>query len=300
VENSEISANPSADPGSLLRQAREALNISQREMADRLNWMPDYVGALEENRFEVLRGAAFVRGYLRAYAKQVNVDEAELLVAYESVPAVVEYIDDDQRQIESGIPQMQKKGWALPAGIGIALGLLLLLWLVQGGDEVEVEAEAEIATSAEPVTAVTQVAIKSTEATPQNNDIVASDLTPAVTELSAAPVVEIETGEIETVASTTVERSPVEPVTDSAAVRTGVALDFSFSGECWLEVRNGRDELIYADLRQAGDVFSLDGEPPFSVLVGDSRFVSLSYQGESVAIRPPPGRVIARFVVGET
>ena len=53
-------------------------------MADRLNWLPSYVKAVEENHFDELRGDAFVRGYLRAYARQVDLPEDDIVAAYDA------------------------------------------------------------------------------------------------------------------------------------------------------------------------------------------------------------------------
>jgi cytoskeleton protein RodZ len=76
-------------------------------------------------------------------------------------------------------------------------------------------------------------------------------------------------------------------------------LEFSFSGDCWLEVRDGDGQLIYADLRRAGDRLALDGNPPFQVLAGNAAAVALSFRGEPVPVRTRPGRETARFTVGE-
>ncbi len=76
-------------------------------------------------------------------------------------------------------------------------------------------------------------------------------------------------------------------------------LHFRFSGDCWVEVRNAADELIYADLRREGDVLNLSGLAPFNVLLGDARVVELAYLGEAVGIKRRPGRLTARFSVGQ-
>jgi cytoskeleton protein RodZ len=64
-------------------------------------------------------------------------------------------------------------------------------------------------------------------------------------------------------------------------------------------VRDGGGTLIYADLRQAGDTVSLDGDAPFNVLAGNAAAVKLRYRGEPFPVRARPGRDLARFTVGE-
>nr|WP_241262916.1 helix-turn-helix domain-containing protein [Parahaliea mediterranea] len=68
----------------MLRDAREARGLSPLEAADRLNWMPSYVGIIERDDYAALRCPAFARGYLKAYAKLVGLDEAPLLAAFDA------------------------------------------------------------------------------------------------------------------------------------------------------------------------------------------------------------------------
>ena len=84
MENSEALDAPLETPGERLRQAREQAGISPREMADRLNWLPAHVGIIENNEFDSLRGPAFVRGYLRAYARALGLDEDEMVALYDA------------------------------------------------------------------------------------------------------------------------------------------------------------------------------------------------------------------------
>ena len=73
-------------PGTLLRTAREAQELSEREAADRLNLMPDYVAILERDDYDALRAPAFARGYVKAYGKLLGLNEEELLAAIRAQP----------------------------------------------------------------------------------------------------------------------------------------------------------------------------------------------------------------------
>ena len=293
MENSELKEPTEAiTPGQLLAAAREARGISQIEMADRLHWLPSYVGALEENRFEVLRAAAFARGYLRAYGKLVGVDEGELMAAYDALPSVGQSRRAPPRRITTNIPQMQKKGLAIPVGIAAAAILVLLLWLLQGDDEAIDETstpDADLsAESADPVGADSPTA---EAATVVENSV---ETATAVVALESSDT----TGSIEADAAPDVQLASADTA-DTEAAEAGENLSFQFSGDCWLEVRNASAELIYANLQQAGNTLNISGEAPFDVLVGDARMVSLTFRGEEVSIRRRPGRVMARFSVGE-
>ena len=63
----EVQLDAFITPGTLLKTAREAQQLSEREVADRLNWMPGYTAIIERDDFQALRRPAFARGYVKAY-----------------------------------------------------------------------------------------------------------------------------------------------------------------------------------------------------------------------------------------
>jgi len=387
----EISEARGTGPGEILRDARREQGISSREMASRLNWMPSHLDAVEENRFEVLRGRTFVRGYLRTYARVLGVPESEVLVALEAMSIETDAPAENDRR-DGREPPWKDPTVGIATGVALAILLALAFWLWQDdGDDTGFAAPAHTSVGRPPApsrtasegASVSAAANRAGEsvampessaplaprtaaegasvsaavnsagesvAMPEDSAPLASrtagagasvaaadgagefaavpeDSVPAAPRtaredagafvaaadgaggFAAVPAspAPVEAG-IEPVAPAADETgspadesvpgalSPLEPPAEGA-VRTGV-LEFSFSGDCWLEVRDAA-ELIYFDLHGEGDELRLEGAAPFSILVGDARRVELRYLGEPVEIRPSPGRVMARFEVGE-
>ncbi len=324
MENSEptFAEQPAAGktPGEMLRTAREAQGISAREMADRLNWMPTYVEAIEANQFDVLRGRAFVLGYLRNYGKLVSVPEAELLAALDAMN-----ITDDEPSALVGAP-MPRSGIQQPV-LGIAIGvvaallLVIVFWLLQDEEPEQTAASAPVEITSP---AVDEDAAETESVAPALDEpvldepvslaetaaqVAAPDYEQAQTELTKTPVqqpqqvqqaalAEEELAEQSAPAQALSER-PSSAGTAALVEVTDAVLQFAFSGDCWVEVRDASDRLIYADLRREGDQLALDGEAPFNILVGDARMVELRYLDEPFEITTRPGRVIARFSVGD-
>ncbi|MBB3045954.1 cytoskeletal protein RodZ [Litorivivens lipolytica] len=73
------------EPGCSLREAREAAGLSQQDVADSLNLLVSNVQAIESNTFKQLNADIFVRGYIRSYARFLNLDAEPLLEAAERV-----------------------------------------------------------------------------------------------------------------------------------------------------------------------------------------------------------------------
>ncbi|MDH4869525.1 helix-turn-helix domain-containing protein [Pseudomonas sp. BN515] len=72
-----------ANPGETLRQARESKDLSLGEVARHLNLTEQALRQLEAGDFEQLPGHTFARGYVRAYAKLLGMDQAVLVAEFD-------------------------------------------------------------------------------------------------------------------------------------------------------------------------------------------------------------------------
>ncbi len=79
----EVAAAARTNPGETLRQARESRNWSLQEVAARLNLTTTSLTNLESGAFERLPGHTFSRGYIRAYAKLLGMDQTPLVQAFD-------------------------------------------------------------------------------------------------------------------------------------------------------------------------------------------------------------------------
>ena len=70
---------PSA--GSALREARELLGMSVNDVANRIKFAPRQIESLEADDYVRLPEAAFVRGFVRSYARLLELDPAALLAS---------------------------------------------------------------------------------------------------------------------------------------------------------------------------------------------------------------------------
>lgn len=65
--------------GQILKEARESKIVSLSEMAAYSRIRKEYLEALEKNRFELLPTATFVKGYIKTYARILDLDSGPLL-----------------------------------------------------------------------------------------------------------------------------------------------------------------------------------------------------------------------------
>lgn len=87
-QNSEEQARAGGGESSLgtqLREAREARNISLRELSDQTRIARRYLEAIEQDDHKELPGGIFNRSFIKAYARAVGFNEAEAVAAYTKV-----------------------------------------------------------------------------------------------------------------------------------------------------------------------------------------------------------------------
>jgi cytoskeletal protein RodZ len=122
-------------PGSLLKKARLAQGMSEREAADRLNLMPNYVAILERDDYQALRSPPFARGYVKAYGRLLGLDERDLMSVFDALnmaePA------QQEKRMEPRPLQLQRTGLGVVIGLGILLVLVVALWWWDKGWDVQ-------------------------------------------------------------------------------------------------------------------------------------------------------------------
>ncbi|AZV30511.1 helix-turn-helix domain-containing protein [Cobetia sp. ICG0124] len=69
-------------PGKLLKAEREHQGLSRDEVATQLNLRPSLVDDLERDHYDQIPIAAYRRGYLRAYARLLGMDEKAVVGQY--------------------------------------------------------------------------------------------------------------------------------------------------------------------------------------------------------------------------
>jgi cytoskeleton protein RodZ len=118
-------------PGTLLKAAREAQELSTREVAERLNWMPGYVEIIERDDYQALLSPAFARAYVKAYGRLLAMDQQQLLETFDR------HRDGRQdltpRRVRTRPLQLQRTGLGVIVGL-VVLGILVFaLWWWQVG-----------------------------------------------------------------------------------------------------------------------------------------------------------------------
>ncbi len=335
--------NGSVDPGQLvagqmLAQQREKLGVDIVECADTLKLSVSKVKALESGDDSPFTSEIFIRGYLKNYAKLLNLPVNDILYYYDSQKQQVEGEEIEQARQQSA----KKTRWWLPYFIGL---LIVAAWFVVSD---YLDSQNQLALQSDPSTETVS------EATSSENSLVL--VTPTV-ERIAQPETLQPTAPSEQESSATIELNntqelPVQTATaeqpiiealgreaisdsisdagelpnDEPAVEAETAasaaatpeeqgaqfatrsstgepdsldtLSFTFEEACWVEVVDASNSRIVSSLREAGSKLSVTGKAPFSIILGNINGASLQFNGESVELGNSPDGRTLRLTVG--
>lgn len=110
-------------PGQELRAARERAGIDRESMAERLRLALAQFDALENDDYAALPPPTFVRGYFRAYARELGLDHEDYIAAY------------NRSGVSARDPEISRGGVTdrSSGGRGGMFGLLLIALVAAGG-----------------------------------------------------------------------------------------------------------------------------------------------------------------------
>ncbi|MEZ8254636.1 cytoskeleton protein RodZ [Vibrio splendidus] len=296
---------PAIEAGTLLKNKRESLGLTQKQISDRLKLRVTLIQQIEENQFESDQVATFMRGYIRSYAKYVNLDEKVVLNA-------LHHSGDAQHQEQEMLSFSRKTKtekhnsrimlltWSIFA---VIVGISSLWWwqnqqqdtLSQSLANTESSEELVVEESLDPELTSLEVieAEQNTETSPvtENSDELTevSSAEDSVT-LDPAEVLE-EAPEAADVASVTAESETVAP---EAVVNE---LVMQFSADCWIQVKDASGKTLSTGIKKAGQTLNLSGTAPYKVILGAPEGVSMTFASEPVDLSGYTSGKVARITL---
>ena len=81
-DTSIVASRVATGPGTLLRLAREAREMTKEELARVTRLEPKIIEALEAEAWDKLAGPAFIKGYMRGIARELGIDPAPAIAEY--------------------------------------------------------------------------------------------------------------------------------------------------------------------------------------------------------------------------
>ncbi|HEX9181416.1 MAG TPA: helix-turn-helix domain-containing protein [Burkholderiales bacterium] len=256
----------SASAGAALKAARERMALSVGDAARHLRLSVRQVDAMESGEFARLPDEPFLSGFVRNYARLVQIDPEPLLEDIRGQlppPQARELLG--QQSPEVAFPTGRERPWGRYAAWG-ALGILALGLLAYEGLQEYRPSRVE--------------AQKAATAPPQ--------VKPAA---PPAPVLEA--------VGQPAPQAAAQPVPEGAAAAAPAlrALVMTFSAPSWVEVRDRDGQLVFSQVSPAGSTQSVTGNPPLAVVLGNAAGVRVSFGDRAVDLAPHTRENVARFTL---
>ncbi|HIF5583651.1 TPA: cytoskeleton protein RodZ [Vibrio parahaemolyticus] len=302
----------SIEAGTLLKNKRESLGMTQKQVADRLRLRVSVIEDIENNRFESQQVATFTRGYLRSYAKFVGLDEKVVLVALEQTADVKPKEQEIEMQSFSRKTKHEKHNsriMLLTWVIAIVIIGISAAWWWQNQQEnslAQVVAEANVETSQPSADEIADIDLMTEEeliaSTPaelaasnntasessinaaQTDEVVPAETEESTTEATQEPVAVIEAAE------EVQEASPVEP-------EGMTLLTMKFKADCWIQVKDTNGKTLVSGTQKPGQDVELTGKAPFKVILGAPEGVTMTFASEPVDLSGYTSGKVARFTL---
>lgn len=304
------------NPGESLREARESKGWAVDEVAAQLNLTPLRLSQIEAGAFDKLPGNTFARGYVRAYAKLLGMDQSRLVLEFDQFTGSdavgsdvhsLGHIEEPVRYSQSILRFVSFALLVVLAGVGF-------YWWQE---------QAERHGAESPVTSIEQVEVDGADGTtqihpldePEDQAVLAAQgatelsLSPATSEEPAEPevdspaeqaavaavepVAEVAQSEPATsAAATTVSPTPANTAAAPAVAAGEGMVGVSFVADCWTQVTDASGKVLVSALKRKGESLQLVGKAPLELRLGFARGAQVSYNGQAVDLAP--------FTTGET
>ncbi|MCF6323373.1 MAG: DUF4115 domain-containing protein [Gammaproteobacteria bacterium] len=286
-------------PGGVLAAERQRRGFAISDIANQLFLTEKQISALEADDYDHFPAPIFVTGYIRNYARLLDLPPDPLIELFNSqgtqpAPALDHVVS--------------KKGsfdFRVMMGLVAGLVVIVLLWwgMSSGPDELVVDeistiddvmvtttpvvtepVVTEIVSSVKPVVKIEEIlAVKK---------IVEPVETVVVVKEASIPVIEAgETGvEISLEPEFIADRAAAQSFPDSMAL--------TFSAESWVEITDANERRVMFDLGKPGQTRVLSGTAPFKVLFGYSSAIEVTFNGEVFDQSRFVRGKVARFTLG--
>ena len=258
-------------PGQLLKEARKKTRRRYKRLSSELGIPEKYLEALEENNFSIMAGPTYVKGYLRAYAKKLDLDPETVIAAFDR------YLKDQRRLKKKAVKKEQKKETKQKFSyiytvifLLIALIMLLIVFIPEGNNNSEKK---------EDISSYSETEI-------QNSSNI-----PLILNTKPALSIELEQNTSQNISDLNIQKEvvaseiteEVEEETIKLSIETINTIEMNFSGDCWIELMDKKGIIEYR-LAKAGTSIFFEGVGPFKLLIGNSKRVELFYNDVKVSL----------------
>ena len=292
-----IDRQPQAGVGETLRARRIELGLSPSDVAAMVKLPARRIEAMEQERWSELPDGPYLRGFLRNVARALNLDPADLVARVEGslvrppvtepllVPPGSTHVTLPRR---SGPADDRRGGRPLVFGaFGFAVIAALIAWSgTDSFDRALVAGRSLMASAGGTKPASGDAATGPIDPAPQGG---------ATAPATTVPGDAVPASEPATATSATSALNAANATASPGPGTSALSLLFHFNEESWVEVYSADGKALLKRLNAPGSEQAVQGEAPYTLVVGNAKGVSLQFRGQPVDLTPYTHDSVARF-----
>lgn len=271
-------STPVVKLGATLRERRVAMGLSVADVAAQIRLAPRQIEALESDDFGHLPELPFVRGFVRSYAKLLQLDEQPLLATLPDPHLAHERIEPVSVDVPFNIKQLSKQQnqiWLIASSVVAVIALAFAWW--------HFTTPKKISAGQAETPRVMEMAVVLPEQTPAMSAVaqadgadVRSDEAQAGPSAAPAAIPALKS------ASTLVQSTAPSPDVSAPPATTPTKLRIVFDGESWSEIKDATGKMLSSQINAPGSELNLNGKAPYDLVIGNARTVHLYRRGKPV------------------
>jgi cytoskeleton protein RodZ len=290
-------ATPTPSLGTMLREARNQLGLTIADVVAQTKFAPRQIEALEADDYEKLPETAFLRGFVRSYAKILNLDADILLAALpqakspapELVPASVDVPFPEDYSAHKNLIMLAAA--LLMAVIVAGFAVWHFTTPIKHAAVEKIETPVSLPAEAEVIHAPAEEHRKAELSAETRHQ--SSLEKPAPRKEKAAPAETVPQAKSAVVATHKNTAIMIGAASGTAATTTmhkGTgkfsSLHLVFDEESWTEITDGNGQMISSQINPPGSELNIKGELPLSLVIGHAAATHLFQDGKPVDLAP--------------
>ena len=272
-------ADAATGVGDELARGRAALGLSIADIAQQLKFAARQIEAMEQGRFEALPSGTFARGMVRSYARLLKLDAEPLvgrMAARVAVPDNAGAVASTRRPIP--ITDNDRRTNLIYAASSVAILALIAVVVFEWQSERSNAARLSFVPAAQAPHLTAQAPHPTAQA------LVEPQRTAAASAVAMEP-------------SNLIFQPSAEATAPSAVAEGNRRIVMKFDRASWVEVRGRDGKTLLSRLNAAGSEQIVEGQPPFSLVIGNAQHVRMSYEDRQIDLAPHVKVEVARFTL---
>lgn len=278
--------------GEQLIEARTRNGVSVIEMAEKLKLTTEQIQALESENYDKLGPITFVKGYIRVYCREFNLNESDIMPFFfyneeENQGSMQSFSRRTEREAKDS--RLMLFSYAL---VALLIGSSVFFFLQ------DLNKSPNISPLVTPVSDSIAQNTPLPEQTNTNGTAFIDPATSAKTDAKTDLIADTNNASYQALpaapSQVKIESTTQQPNTVPKSQLVDVIV-MTFRGDSWVEIFDAEGERVAFGVKKQGYVMTLEGDAPFNVVLGKHYNVDVVFNDKKVDISNFPKNRLAKF-----